>query len=95
MLGIPMTGRSRRASQVYDSLEYAPFDSAYGHLWVAYSGRIVRFSDLDIDAEVFDEKCSRFLKQRPTRSDDVPALLSRAVEDFLNGKGAFRGAVLH
>jgi O-6-methylguanine DNA methyltransferase len=88
-----MTGRSKRASEVYDRLKYAPFDSAYGRLWVAYSGRIVRFSDLDIDSEVFEEKCSRFLGQRPTRSDDVPELLSRAVEDFLNGKGTFRGAV--
>jgi len=88
-----MTGRSKRASQVYDRLEYAPFDSAYGRLWVAYSGRTVRFSDLDVDAELFEEKCSGFLGQRPRSSDDVPAPLSRAVENFLDGKGRFRSAV--
>ncbi len=91
--GIPMTARSKRASRSYDCLNYTPFDSTYGRLWVAYSGRTVRFSDLDVEYEVFEEKCEGFLGQRPTQSDDVPAPLSRSVKDFLNGKGRFRGAV--
>jgi O-6-methylguanine DNA methyltransferase len=88
-----VTARSKRASLSYETLNYAPFDSAYGRLWVAYSNKTVRFSDLDVAPGAFEEKCADFLGQTPRRSDDVPAPLARAVRDFLDGKGRFRGQV--
>jgi O-6-methylguanine DNA methyltransferase len=88
-----VTARSRRAATIYDDLAYAPFDSAYGLLWVAYSGKTVRFSDLDVAPHIFEEKCADFLGQVPGRSDDVQAPLARAVRDFLDGQGRFRGQV--
>src|SRR5262245_9484615 len=88
-----MTARSRQAATSYTQLNYAPFDSGYGRLWVAYSGRVVRFSDLDVASDVFEERCADFLGQRPLRSDDVPPALSRAIRAFLDVGGSFRGAV--
>jgi methylated-DNA-[protein]-cysteine S-methyltransferase len=88
-----VTARSKQAAGAYSNLDYAPFDSAYGRLWIAFSGPTVRFSDLDVPANVFEQKCADFLGQRPTPASDTPPALSRAVRDFLEGKGRYRGPV--
>jgi O-6-methylguanine DNA methyltransferase len=89
-----MTARSKRSALAYSNLEYVPFDSAHGRLWVAFSGRTVRFADLDVPDALFEQECEDFLGQRPVRSDRAPLALDRAVRDFLDGKDSrFRGAV--
>jgi methylated-DNA-[protein]-cysteine S-methyltransferase len=88
-----MTARSKKAAAAYSDLKYAPFDSAYGRLWVAFSDRTVRFSDLDLAADDFEQRCEDFLGQRPVRTDEPPQALTKVVRDFLDGKGRYRGPV--
>lgn len=86
-------GKGIREASAPATLEYAHWDSPYGRLWAAFTGRTVRFSDLDVDPDTFEARCLVRLGERPVRTDSAPAALDRQVRGFLDGKGKYPGPV--
>ncbi|MFN0070665.1 MAG: methylated-DNA--[protein]-cysteine S-methyltransferase [Chloroflexota bacterium] len=93
MITVSINQRATSDSGPAQPLEYAAFDSDYGRLSLAFSGRTARFSDLDLSAEDFEQKCYERIGERPVPSSEVPAVLGRAVRDVLDRRGRFRGTV--
>ena len=65
----------------------------YGSLYIAYSGSVVRYTDLTDDETLFVRECMARFGVRPERDSDPPKRLARTVRDFIEGSGRYRGPV--
>ena len=74
------------------ALRYASFASPIGRLSVAFDGATAFYADLDVADEAFEAGCELRRGVRPTPGM-APERLQRAVVDFFEGSGRYRGPV--
>src|SRR6266508_4099397 len=75
------------------TLRYTTFEMPYGLLHVAFSGATVRYTDLGVSADEFEARCLERIGQRPALEQQPPERLLRAVHQYLEGNGSYRGPV--
>lgn len=74
-------------------LYYSTFDSLLGTLYVAYSGRKVRRTEVAVSDQRFERSCGEHLGLLAQRVEKPPEFLRRAITRCLEEDGRFRGQV--
>jgi O-6-methylguanine DNA methyltransferase len=74
-------------------LRYTTVDTAFGALRVAYAGTTVRYTDVAVPEEEFEQGCLARIGTRPERTAQPPERLIRAIDSYLQGHGRYSGPV--